>query len=60
VIRGVVLEKGMKGLSAPKIDGKFSLRASATGTPPTPHSTSTTRHTVGPQESMSLGEGQSD
>lgn len=35
MIRGVVLEKGMKGLSAPKIDGKFSLRASATGTPPT-------------------------
>ena len=31
VIRGFVLEKGMKGLSAPKIEGKFSLRASATG-----------------------------
>ncbi|NMH61248.1 acyl-CoA dehydrogenase [Alteromonas ponticola] len=31
VIRGFVLEKGMKGLSAPKIDGKFSLRASITG-----------------------------
>lgn len=30
-IRGFVLEKGMKGLSAPKIEGKFSLRASATG-----------------------------
>jgi glutaryl-CoA dehydrogenase len=30
-IRGFILEKGMKGLSAPKIDGKFSLRASATG-----------------------------
>lgn len=30
-IRGFVLEKGMKGLSAPKIDGKFSLRASSTG-----------------------------
>ncbi len=30
-IRGFVLEKGMKGLSAPKIDGKFSLRASVTG-----------------------------
>jgi glutaryl-CoA dehydrogenase len=30
-IRGFLLEKGMKGLSAPKIDGKFSLRASATG-----------------------------
>jgi glutaryl-CoA dehydrogenase len=31
VIRGFILEKGMKGLSAPKIDGKFSLRASVTG-----------------------------
>jgi glutaryl-CoA dehydrogenase len=31
VIRGFVLEKGMKGLSAPKIDGKFSLRTSITG-----------------------------
>jgi glutaryl-CoA dehydrogenase len=30
-IRGFVLEKDMKGLSAPKIEGKFSLRASATG-----------------------------
>jgi len=30
-IRGFVMEKGMKGLSAPKIDGKFSLRASITG-----------------------------
>jgi glutaryl-CoA dehydrogenase len=30
-IRGFVLEKGMKGLSAPKIEGKFSLRASDTG-----------------------------
>jgi glutaryl-CoA dehydrogenase len=30
-IRGYVLEKGMKGLSAPKIEGKFSLRASVTG-----------------------------
>ncbi|WP_293766174.1 acyl-CoA dehydrogenase [uncultured Aquitalea sp.] len=30
-IRGFVLEKGMKGLSAPKIHGKFSLRASITG-----------------------------
>lgn len=30
-IRGFVLEKGMMGLSAPKIEGKFSLRASATG-----------------------------
>ena len=31
VIRGFVLEKGMTGLSAPKIEGKFSLRASITG-----------------------------
>jgi glutaryl-CoA dehydrogenase len=31
VIRGFVLEKGMAGLKAPKIEGKFSLRASATG-----------------------------
>jgi glutaryl-CoA dehydrogenase len=31
VIRGFILEKGMKGLSAPKIEGKFSLRASLTG-----------------------------
>lgn len=30
-IRGFVLEKGMKGLSAPKTLGKFSLRASITG-----------------------------
>lgn len=30
-IKGFVLEKGMKGLSAPKIEGKFSLRASTTG-----------------------------
>jgi len=30
-IRGFVLEKGMKGLSAPKIGGKLSLRASTTG-----------------------------
>ena len=30
-VRGFVLEKGMKGLSAPKIEGKFSLRASITG-----------------------------
>ncbi|WP_415921622.1 acyl-CoA dehydrogenase [Tateyamaria sp. SN6-1] len=30
-IRGFVLEKGMEGLSAPKIDGKLSLRASITG-----------------------------
>ena len=31
VIRGFILERGMEGLSTPKIDGKFSLRASATG-----------------------------
>jgi len=31
VIRGFILEKGMEGLRAPKIHGKFSLRASATG-----------------------------
>jgi glutaryl-CoA dehydrogenase len=31
VIRGFVLEKGMKGLSCPKIEGKLSLRASITG-----------------------------
>jgi len=31
VVRGFVLEKGMKGLSAPKIGGKLSLRASITG-----------------------------
>jgi len=31
VIRGFVLEKDMPGLSAPKIEGKFSLRASVTG-----------------------------
>ena len=31
MIRGYILEKGMKGLSAPKIEGKFSLRASITG-----------------------------
>ncbi|MFD2258369.1 acyl-CoA dehydrogenase [Chelativorans composti] len=30
-IRGFVLEKGLKGLSAPKIEGKLSLRASITG-----------------------------
>ena len=30
-IRGFVLEKGMEGLSAPKIEGKISLRASPTG-----------------------------
>jgi glutaryl-CoA dehydrogenase len=28
---GLILEKGMKGLTAPKIEGKFSLRASVTG-----------------------------
>ncbi|HWK45704.1 MAG TPA: acyl-CoA dehydrogenase [Stellaceae bacterium] len=31
VVRGFVLEKGMPGLTAPKIEGKFSLRASVTG-----------------------------
>ena len=31
VIRGFILEKGMDGLSAPKIAGKLSLRASVTG-----------------------------
>lgn len=30
-IRGFILEKGMKGLSAPKIEGKLSLRTSTTG-----------------------------
>ena len=30
-IRGFVLEKGMQGLTTPKIEGKFSLRASSTG-----------------------------
>jgi glutaryl-CoA dehydrogenase len=30
-IRGFVLEKGMKGLATPKIEGKLSLRASITG-----------------------------
>jgi glutaryl-CoA dehydrogenase len=30
-IRGFILEKDMKGLAAPKIEGKFSLRASVTG-----------------------------
>lgn len=30
-IRGFVLEKGLPGLSAPKIEGKLSLRASVTG-----------------------------
>eukprot|EP00058_Branchiostoma_floridae_P017112 XP_002602600.1 hypothetical protein BRAFLDRAFT_281524 [Branchiostoma floridae] len=30
-VRGFILEKGMGGLSAPKIEGKFSLRASTTG-----------------------------
>jgi glutaryl-CoA dehydrogenase len=31
IIRGFILEKGMRGLSAPKIEGKFSLRTSITG-----------------------------
>ena len=30
-IKGFILEKGMKGLAAPRIEGKFSLRASITG-----------------------------
>ncbi|MEQ2214332.1 hypothetical protein XENOCAPTIV_001812, partial [Xenoophorus captivus] len=30
-VRGFILERGMKGFSTPKIEGKFSLRASATG-----------------------------
>ncbi len=31
VIRGFIVERGMKGFSTPKIEGKFSLRASITG-----------------------------
>ena len=31
VIRGFIIERGMEGLSTPKIQGKMSLRASATG-----------------------------
>jgi glutaryl-CoA dehydrogenase len=31
IIRGFILDKGMRGLSAPKIEGKFSLRTSITG-----------------------------
>ena len=31
VIRGFILEKGMEGLTAPKIEGKLALRASVTG-----------------------------
>jgi glutaryl-CoA dehydrogenase len=31
IVRGFILEKNMKGLSYPKIEGKFSLRASNTG-----------------------------
>lgn len=30
-IRGFILERSMKGFSTPKIEGKFSLRASETG-----------------------------
>ena len=30
-IRGFIVERSMKGLSTPRIEGKFSLRASATG-----------------------------
>ncbi len=31
IIRGFIVERGMNGLSTPKIEGKFSLRASVTG-----------------------------
>ncbi len=31
ILRGFILERGMKGLTFPKIEGKFSLRASVTG-----------------------------
>lgn len=31
VVRGFIMEKGMPGLECPKIEGKFSLRASDTG-----------------------------
>ena len=31
ILRGFILERGMKGLTTPKIEGKFSLRASVTG-----------------------------
>ena len=31
IIRGFILERGMKGLTTPKIEGKFALRASITG-----------------------------
>ena len=31
IIRGFILERGMEGFSTPKIEGKFSLRASSTG-----------------------------
>ena len=31
ILRGFLLERGMKGLTTPKIEGKFSLRASTTG-----------------------------
>ena len=30
-IKGFILDRGMKGLESPKIEGKFSLRASTTG-----------------------------
>ena len=30
-IRGFIVERGMKGFETPKIEGKFSLRASVTG-----------------------------
>jgi glutaryl-CoA dehydrogenase len=31
ILRGFLLDRGMKGLTTPKIEGKFSLRASVTG-----------------------------
>ncbi len=31
VVRGFIIERGAKGLTTPKIEGKFSLRASPTG-----------------------------
>ena len=31
VIRGFILERGMKGIETPKLEGKFSMRVSATG-----------------------------
>ena len=31
ILRGLIVEKGAKGLDTPKLEGKFSLRASITG-----------------------------